>query len=276
MPQSAHPGPSSETPKTTDMKRNITALLTLLLTAIIAVASPSETVARADSAYSADDFALATSLYTQALKEEGSSSQLFYNLGNSCYREGNLGMAIVNYERALKLDPTNTDARTNLEFVNTRIADKQMDDGSVMTTLRNRIVSAFRADTWAMIAAVLFIIFIASAAVYVFSSAVAVRKASFFGGIIVFLITVAALVLSFDAANRVETDRMAIVLPPASQLSTSPREARNAQEQAFLLHEGTKVEIVDSILNPGEGLWYEVRVGSHDRAWIKAADLERI
>lgn len=258
------------------MKRNITALLTLLLTAIIAVASPSETVARADSAYSADDFALATSLYTLALKEEGSSSQLFYNLGNSCYREGNLGMAIVNYERALKLDPTNTDARTNLEFVNTRIADKQMDDGSVMTTLRNRIVSAFRADTWAMIAAVLFIIFIASAAVYVFSSAVAVRKASFFGGIIVFLITVAALVLSFDAANRVETDRMAIVLPPASQLSTSPREARNAQEQAFLLHEGTKVEIVDSILNPGEGLWYEVRVGSHDRAWIKAADLERI
>lgn len=255
--------------------KKIAILIVSLLVALLAFAE-SGTINRADSAYTADDFALAAQLYENALQEEGSSSVLFYNLGNTYYRQGNLGKAIVYYERALKLDPTNEDARTNLEFVNNRIADKQIDDGSVMTTLRNRIVSFFKADTWAAVTLVLFIILISAVAVYVFSSAVLVRKASFFGAIILFFLTAGALLFAFDAANRTEANNMAIVLPPASQLSTSPREARNAQEQAFLLHEGTKVEIVDSIMNPGEGLWYEVKVGARERAWIKAADLERI
>ena len=106
--------------------------------------------------------------------------------------------------------------------------------------------------------------------------AVPVRKASFFGGGIIFLLTVCCVIISFAAANRVTAHDEAIILPPAAQLSTTPREARNQSEQAFLLHEGTKVVIVDSIATPAEGKWYEVRVGAKERAWIKAADVERI
>ncbi|MDE5979645.1 MAG: tetratricopeptide repeat protein, partial [Muribaculaceae bacterium] len=87
---------------------------------------------QADSAYSADNFVMAEALYLKALEAGGSSSTLFYNLGNAYYRQGNLGKAIVNYERALKLDPTNADARANLEFVNSKITDKQIDSGSYM------------------------------------------------------------------------------------------------------------------------------------------------
>lgn len=230
----------------------------------------------ADSAYSADNFQMAEQLYLQALKEGGSSSVLFYNLGNAYYRQGNLGKAIVNYERALKLDPTNADARTNLDFVNSKITDKQIDSGSYLDSVWDGTVGMFRPDTWAVIALVLFAIFLGAVAVYIFSSAVTVKKTSFFGGMIVFVVTVVAVVISFAAANRVNSNNYAIILPPASQLSTSPREARSQAEQAFLLHEGTKVEIIDSLATSADGTWYEVMVGHGERAWVKSTEVERI
>lgn len=231
---------------------------------------------QADSAYAADNFVLAEQLYLSAMAADGTSTTLFYNLGNTYYRQGNLGMALVNYERALKLDPTNTDARTNLDFVKTKITDRQIDSGSIMTTLWDNIVGFFKADTWACIAVVLFAIFLAGICTYLFSSVIVVKKLSFFGGIVVFLLCGIAVIVSFAAANRVESNDYAIILSPAAQLSTSPREARTQAEEAFLLHEGTKVEVVDSVSGTAEGKWYEVKVGHGERAWIKASDVERI
>lgn len=231
---------------------------------------------QADSAYAADNFSLAERLYRESIASEGTSSTICYNLGNAYYRQGNLGMAIVNYERALKLDPTNKDARINLEFVKGKITDRQIDSGSFVSNLWENIVMFFKADTWASIAIVLFALFLASALTYLFSSVVLVKKLSFFGGLIIFIVCALAVIISFAAANRVESDRYAIILPPSAQLSTTPREARNQSEEAFLLHEGTKVEIVDSISSSADGKWFEVRVGQNERAWIKAADVERI
>lgn len=253
-----------------------TALMTSFAQAPLEAVSGDVLAQRADSAYSADNYQLAEQLYLEAMKTDGSSSALFYNLGNAYYRQGNLGKAIVNYERALKLDPTNHDAKRNLEFVNTKITDKQIDSGSYMDSIWEGTVGAFRADTWAIIALVLFAIFLGAVAVYIFSAAVGLKKAGFFGGLIVFLLTVGAVIVSFAAANRVNSNNYAIILSPAAQLSTSPREARSQAEQAFLLHEGTKVEVLDSITNPGEGKWYEVMVGHGERAWVKASDIERI
>lgn len=232
---------------------------------------------QADSAYAADNFTLAEELYLKAASEQGVSTTLFYNLGNAYYRQGNLGKAVVNYERALKLDPSNADARTNLEFVKGQITDKEPDSSSVVGKSIDRIISAFHADAWAWIALALFAVFIGAAAAYLFSEAVFVRKTAFFGGLVVFVLTVCAVAVSFAAANRTEADNYAIILPPASQLSTSPREARSQSEQAFLLHEGTKVEVIDSVSSPGEGgKWLEVRVPTGERAWIKSSDVERI
>lgn len=241
-----------------------------------AVELPEQIVMLADSAYSKDNFAEAEQLYLKVLESGVSSSALYYNLGNTYYRLGNYGKAIVSYERALKLDPTNKDARINLEFVNGRITDKQIDSSSYLDSVWEGTVGMFRADTWAVITLILFAVFLGAVATYLFSVSVTLKKGSFFGGLIVFILTVAATILSFAAANRINDNSYAIILPPAVQLSTSPREARSQAEQAFLLHEGTKVEIIDSIANPGEGMWYEVMVGHGERAWVKSTEVERI
>ena len=231
---------------------------------------------QADSAYAQDNFALAERLYLESIKQDGTSSTIFYNLGNAYYRQGNLGKAIVNYERALKLDPTNADARDNLDFVKAKITDRQIDEGSIMTKLWHNVISTFKADTWAWIAVILFALFLAGAFTYMLSSVILIKKISFFGGMIIFMLCALTIIISFAAANRVTDNRYAIIPPPSAQLSTPPREARTQAEEAFLLHEGTKVEIVDSISGSSGEKWYEVKVGGRERAWIKASETERI
>lgn len=260
------------------MKKIFSILFIVVVAAMAARAQGrgEELAQQADSAYTADNFQLAEKLYNQALAEGGSSTTLFYNLGNTYYREGNLGMAVVSYERALKLDPTNSDAETNLEFVKGKLTDKQIDSGSVMTTLWHNLVGLYHTDTWAWIGIGLFALFLAGVFTYLFSNAVLVKKISFFGGGVVFLLCAFCIMMSFASANRLSNNDSAVIISPAAQLSTSPREARTQAEEAFLLHEGTRVEIVDSVAGTSEGKWYEVKVGNRDRAWVKAADLVRI
>lgn len=232
--------------------------------------------AQADSAYMNDNFVQARDLYLQAQKQGGTSPALFYNLGNTYYRMGDLGRAILYYERALRLDPTFADARDNLQFVQSKITDKQIDDGSVMTNIWHTVVGWNSADGWAWVAIILFAVFLACVAVYVFAQAVGVRKFSFFGGGILFLVIIVVVIICFAAANRQDGGtREAVVISPAAQLSTSPRVARNSSEQAFILHEGTKVEVVDSVSSPTDGRWYEVRIG-RERAWVRSSDIEQI
>ena len=98
-----------------------TIIYSILLGISTLVADASDLTAKADSAYMNDQFAEAARLYLEAAEQEGTSSDLYYNIGNSYYRQNKLGEAILYYERAIRLDPLNKDARTNLEFVNTRI-----------------------------------------------------------------------------------------------------------------------------------------------------------
>jgi len=231
---------------------------------------------QADSAYAQDNFTLAEQLYLESIRQDGTSSTVFYNLGNAYYRQGNLGKAILNYERALKLDPTNADAQDNLAFVKSKITDRQTEDSSLITAFWNSVVTMFKANTWAWISVVLFALLLSGILVYVFSSVIAIKKFSFFGAIVIFFLCTAGIIISFAAANRTTDNSRAIILPPSAQLSTTPREARTQAEEAFLLHEGTAVEIIDSVSSASEGKWYEVAVGTGERAWIKASDLERI
>ncbi len=234
---------------------------------------------QADSAYSADDFALAASLYRQIMQDEGNSPQLYYNLANCEYRLGNLGKAIVNYERALRLDPTFTDAKTNLEFVNSRIVDRQGERGSFLSNTYDRFALATTPNTWAWTAFILFTLAAGAIAAYFFSSNVLVRKTGFFGAIaLIILFGITQIIAS--RAKTIATDRnTAIITAQSTILSTSPREPKDRNEEAMVLHEGTKITILDSISVPGDttGLrWLDVQIDNTHRAWIKSTDIERI
>lgn len=255
-------------------------IVSLLIIALAVLTSQAASLAeQGDSAYTADDFQRAAELYTKAAETEGTSSALFYNLGNTYYRMGQLGRAILNYERALKLDPTNEDARANLAFVNSRIIDRPGDRGSVMSKIVDDTVSSAHSNTWSWLAIGCFTLLLIAIAVYIFSDNVAMRKVSFFGGLALLALTIAEIVLAVIAADKATSTERAVVIAPSTQLSTSPRPPKDKTEQAILLHEGTVVEIIDSVATPADttnSVWLDVRVDNVNRAWISKSDTERI
>lgn len=254
------------------MKRHILSVLTLVCT-FFANAS----VAEADSAYAADDFLTAIRLYEESIDQYGPSAERYYNLGNAYYRAGANGMAIVNYERSLRLDPSNQDAKDNLEFVRTKIVDRRSADTSFVASATDRLSLSAHPDTWAWIAIVMFVLTLAGVCLYFAGSGVMVRKVGFFGGGCAALLCIVANVLACRSARIVTASDKAVVISPSVILSTTPRQPKDRTEEAMLLHEGTEVKIVDSISGDANGrVWYDVKVGDRSRAWIPSDAVEII
>lgn len=253
----------------------------LLLTVLIAtsiVGRAASLPEQADSAYNNLAYTRALELYKSTLDSLGASADLYYNLGNTYYRLKEPGRAILWYERALLLDPTHKDARANLDFVNTTITDKPIDNRSLIQRKFTAFVDSARTDTWAWTASIFFIVAVISAVIYLTGSKVRVRKLSFFGGLVSLGCAVFFIVISSMSASTSTRHNEAIVIMPAAHLSTTPRASSDPSTQAFLLHEGTKVELVDSLIKTGENpeRWYEVKIGNTARAWINGEDIEII
>lgn len=261
------------------MIRNIYIIILLLILAPRAQALASELTEQADSAYTADDFATALSLYTDAMEADGPSAALWYNIGNTRYRLGQTGQAIVAYERALRLDPTDEDIRANLDFVLARTTDRPGDNGTFISNTADSIASSATPNLWAWIAIGIFALCIGCIALYSFSINIALRKTGFFGAIILFLATIATATIAIHAASNASRGDRAVITASSTILSTSPREPKDRSEEAMLLHEGTRLQILDSVAATADttGLkWYDVRIDNHHRAWIRSSDIEKI
>ncbi len=240
---------------------------------------PASLIAQADSAYTSDEYGRALDLYLQVADSCGTSAKLWYNIGNTYYRLGNPGMAVVAYERALRIDPSDADARTNLEFVNSRLTDRPGDKGSFLSNSLDSICRLATADTWAWCAFAIFCLMMGSVAAYIFGSSVTLRKAGFFAALVLLALTAAAIVITVRSSSLMTSRTEAVITARSTILSTSPRDPKDRTEEAMLLHEGTKVSILDSVSAPGDSVamkWYDVKVDNSHRAWIRSTDVEKI
>lgn len=236
-------------------------------------------VEKANAEYDRDKYSDALSLYLQAAMEEGTSSDLYYNIGNAYYRMGDLGRAVLNYERALIFNPNNEEARENLEFVNSKIQTKIVEDKSFVVQVIDEFVGLQTSNSWATDSVVCFILFIVGILLYVFSSTIILRKIGFFGGGIMLICVVISLLCSYSVKSKVEAKNKAIVVSHSVTLSTVPRVPKDKTEEAFILTAGNKVTIVDSIINKvGETqeIWYDIKADDKHRAWLKREHIEKI
>ena len=232
----------------------------------------------ADSAYSKENYTEAVELYNRALAEGNVSANVYYNLGNAYFRLGKNGRAVIAYQRALRIDPANADARANLAFVQSRLQDLPEDDNSFLSNLHNDIVTATSANAWAWIALGVFVLLAAAIALYIFSGNVALRKVGFFGAGVFAVATVYFIVVAADAAARTSDHSDAVVIVPTTLLNSVPRQPKQT-EKVVPLHEGAQVQIIDSVLTPDDPVsprWYNVKINNSTGAWLRATDVERI
>ena len=249
--------------------RKYMAMMFLALLCTVTPAGAQSLVSQANEAYRNGDYARAVELYEQSGEQDGTSAAYFYNLGNAYYKSGLYPRAILNYERALLLDPGNDDVRFNLEMAQARIADKIEPLGTFFldqwfTTLRN----LFSSNVWAVIAVVAFLIFLAGGVVYFFVDRVVWRKIGFFAGLLALLITIGTNRFASVQKQQLTRRESAIVFAPTIIAKSSPSESGT---DLFVLHEGTKVYIVDRV-----GEWSEIRLEDGNRGWIPTDRLEVI
>lgn len=256
-----------------------TVLMLLLLTILAPTTKAMTVIEQADSAYNARNYRQALSLYNQELDSKGASTELYYNIGNANYRLGRIGRAIVSYERALKLDPSNADARANLNFVNSTLKGLPEDGSSFLSNIHAGIVSVASANVWSVVAAVLFIVLLGMAATYIFSSNTTMRKIGFFGGFVVLFFFIYSFVIAWQTSRAIENNDTGIVISRTARISSTPGTTKSNDEKTISIPEGSKIQIVDSLATPNDpvtAMWYNVVLNNSTQAWIDASSVEQI
>ncbi len=198
------------------------------------------------------------------------SAALYCNTGDAYFKDLNVPKAILYYERALKLDPSYSDARYNLEFVNSGIQDKiDPVPDFVLKAWMKDICYLMDSNAWA----VLFIVFLALALamtlLFILSPSVAGRRTGFFTGIVMILFAVFSLSFAIWQKNDYMKADDAIVMRPVASVKSSP--SAEAAKDLFILHEGTKVKVIDSV-----GSWNNIELADGRQGWIPSGDIEII
>lgn len=249
----------------------------ILLTVLaLPVMANNANIDRANQAYKQELYNEALKLYFQEAEQTGVSSSLYCNIGDTYYRLKDNVHAVLFYERALLLDPSNSDARFNLEFVRGKMQLPDDAGDSWFSNWVDQTVSRLSSNTWAIIAIITFLLFLAGVAAYLFMDNVLVRKIGFFGGAVMIVLSILANLAAFHVYRKATSGNGAIIMPESVTLSTAPRAPRDKQGEAFKLQQGTRVEIVDSIVDKSTGTWLQVSTAGGHKAWINAKDIEVI
>lgn len=231
--------------------------------------SGAQTKAEADSAYINENYAEAITLYS-GLLEQGESAEVYYNLGNSYYKADSLAQAILNYERALLLDPGSDEIRFNLDMARSKTVDKVVPGREMFfVTWINAVTDFTSADKWGYTAVVLFVIMLVSLTIYIMGRRIAVKKAGF----MVAVVAVVCMILCNVFAYRQKYQRThrtgAIVMAGSVVVRSTPAESGT---ELFVLHEGTRVEIVEDTMKE----WKEIRLADGKQGWVPLNQIERI
>jgi tetratricopeptide (TPR) repeat protein len=227
------------------------------------------TVEQANAAYMAQDFQKAAQLYEAALDENGASAAAYYNLGNAYYRLNRIAPSILNYERALLLDPGNRDFRFNLEIARLKTVDKIEPVGEFFLAQGfNAVKNLYSANTWSGLAVACFILLISCLFLFFFSRRIMLKKTGFYAGLILFLFCVAANVFAYNQKKQLTTRNTAIIFSPTTTLKSAPD---TSGTDLFILHEGTKVQIINRL-----GEWNEIETADGNVGWIQGGEVEVI
>lgn len=227
------------------------------------------TKAEGDSAYMKNDFASAIQIY-EVLLNKGEAADIYYNLGNSYYKADNIAKAILNYERALLLQPGNADYRANLEVARSKTIDKMEAVPEIFfITWIKSLINSMSVNAWAICGVVCFILLIVSIYFFVFSKQIIWKKIGFIVGILFLIFVILSNVFAAEQKDRLLNRDKAIVMSPSVTVRSTPSEGGTS---LFVLHEGSKVNLKDSSMKD----WKEICLDDGKVGWLPSSSIEII
>lgn len=221
-----------------------------------------------NDAYAAGEFEKAIESY-EAASAHGVSDALYFNLGNAYFKTDQIGPAILNYERALKMNPSDTDINYNLSLANDRIKDRieKLPELNI-TRWWKTFTRETGTDNWAWLSVgsmtggvLLFLLFL-------LSKNSAIRRIGLYTSLFFFLATGFNYIQAQRAQHFSEEENEAIIMVPRVDVKGAPADSGL---NVFVIHEGTKVKVIE--LRDG---WMNIRIASGNEGWIPEASGEII
>lgn len=224
----------------------------------------------ANAAYAEGRWEAAVSGYEMISDMGLESAALYCNTGNAYAKSGNVPFAILYYERALKIDPSYEDAAYNLVLMNNRIQDRIDPVPEFFLTKWMKDISYLMdSNAWAIAALVLLGLTLAMFLLFLLAPSVAGRRAGFFTGLVLLVFMCFSLGFSVSQKKACMNADKAIVTRPVVSVKSSP--SAEASKDLFILHEGTKVTVLDQV-----GTWNNISLADGRQGWLPAAAMERI
>jgi tetratricopeptide (TPR) repeat protein len=222
------------------------------------------------SAYNVGMFGMALEYYQYVLDSlNQESAALYYNMGNASYKRNDLASAILYYEKALKLAPNDDDIIFNLGLANSRIPDR-IEPVPEMLIVRwyKNMTHLLPPNQWAYLTLGVLAVALIFLALYFVAYNIILRKVGFWMGLVLSLFFIFSLTISHQTANEQTTNNSGIVFSASLTVKSSPEE--NSTD-LFVLHEGTKVWILDKV-----NTWYKIKIANGSVGWIPAGEIEVI
>lgn len=219
--------------------------------------------------YEKGKYELAITAYEQALSGAQESPQVYFNLGNAHYKLRHIAPAIFNYEKALLLDPGNKEYITNLSYAQKMTLDDIKELPAVgFASLIERTLERAHYDEWAWFGIISLFLMLGAFIVYYWSDA-SLFKRTFFVLFSLFLIGgIGCISAAYKAKDLDDKNTSAIIFAQELQVKTEPN--TNAEE-AFTLHEGTKITLLEN-----HNSWYKISISDGKTGWIKDQDIKKL
>lgn len=217
--------------------------------------------------YKTEDFRGAIDQWMSILDEGSHSAALYFNIGNAHYKLNNIGPSIYYYERALQLDPKNEEILNNLAFAQNATVDAiEPLPQTLFSKWYKSISGLFDYDGWAVVSVGFAILFVALFLFYYYSRSEGKKRIAFTSSFVSLGFMLLTLVMAFYTYNDSRNDRPAIIFAESSEIKSEPT---LGSEPAFVLHEGTKVQIIAT-----DGSWLRITIADGKEGWIPEGDLK--
>lgn len=223
----------------------------------------------AGEAYAQGRYQEALERYTRIHEQGLESAALYYNMGNCAFKLQQYAGAILWFERAKLLDPLNADILYNLDLANRFCLDKidVLPAFFVQTWIR-LVRDRFSADRWAWGA----LFFLAGTAalllLFFFGRSRNGRRLAFVGALFAGLLCVGAFSFGWSQKVRQQHREYAVVFVPVASVKSAPDQQG---KDLFIIHEGTKVRIMDQV-----GAWGRIELADGRQGWMEVKQVERI
>lgn len=227
---------------------------------------PEELLTEANSLYNENAFDSALVVYKSIIDQGYSSATLYYNIGNTYYKLRNYPLAIYYYEKSLKLEPNNADTKHNIEIAKLFLTDKiEAVPELFIKTWWNKLSNSFTTNTWATITLVLIGISLICIFFYITAKTRSLRKSMFFSGIFMVILTICSFSISAEKHNYISSHNEGIIITPTITIKSSPSVSG---VDLFVLHEGSKVKILDNT----DG-WEKIKIANGSTGWLPTSSV---